>query len=249
MEALRVQGLTKDFGGVRAANNISFSVEMGERLALIGPNGAGKTTLFNLLGGQLQVTSGKVYLLGHDVTNMPTYRRTHLGLGRSFQLNSLFLNLSVLDNVMLALQGTRPSRFQMFRPAGSYGDLMGRAKDLLSAMNLWQMKDVPARAISYGEQRKLEIALSLASEAKLLLLDEPSAGLTAAEGADVIEMIRDLGQDITVVLVAHDMDLVFGMAKRIIVLHYGEVIADGNPDEIQANSRVKQIYMGVEETA
>jgi branched-chain amino acid transport system ATP-binding protein len=249
MEALRVQGLTKDFGGVRAANNISFSVEMGERLALIGPNGAGKTTLFNLLGGQLQVTSGKVYLLGHDVTNMPTYRRTHLGLGRSFQLNSLFLNLSVLDNVMLALQGTRPSRFQMFRPASSYGDLMGRAKDLLSAMNLWQMKDVPARAISYGEQRKLEIALSLASEAKLLLLDEPSAGLTAAEGADVIEMIRDLGQDITVVMVAHDMDLVFGMAKRIIVLHYGEVIADGNPDEIQANSRVKQIYMGVEETA
>jgi branched-chain amino acid transport system ATP-binding protein len=249
MEALRVQDLTKDFGGVRATNNVSFGVAIGERLALIGPNGAGKTTLFNLLGGQLQVTSGKVYLLGHDVTNMPTHRRTHLGLGRSFQLNSLFPNLTVMDNVMLALQGTRPSRFQMFRPAGSYSELTARAKELLTSMNLWQTKDAPARAISYGEQRKLEIALSLASNAKVLLLDEPSAGLTAAEGADVIEMIRNLGPEITVVMVAHDMDLVFGMARRIIVLHYGEVIADGNPEEIQGDARVKQIYMGVEETA
>jgi branched-chain amino acid transport system ATP-binding protein len=249
MEALKVQGLTKDFGGVRATNDVSFSVVVGERLALIGPNGAGKTTLFNLLGGQLQVSSGKVYLLGHDVTTMPTHGRTHLGLGRSFQLNSLFLNLTVLDNVLLALQGTRRSRFQMFRAARSYGDLLARARALLESMNLWEMADVSARTISYGEQRKLEIALSLASDAKLLLLDEPSAGLTSAEGADVIEMIRKLGPEITVIMVAHDMDLVYGMARRILVLHYGEVIADGNPDEIQSDERVKQIYMGLEETA
>lgn len=247
MESLRVVGLSKDFGGVRAVDRVSFSVDIGERLALIGPNGAGKTTLFNLLGGQLAVTSGKVYLLGEEVTKMPTHRRTHLGMGRSFQLNSLFINLSVLDNVLLALQGTQPSRFQMFRRAGSYGQLLAQAKELLEEMNLWHRRDTPAQAISYGEQRKLEIALSRASSAKLLLLDEPTAGLTSAESVDVLNLIANLGADITVIVVAHDMDLVFGMASRIMVLHYGQIIADGRPEEIQSNSTVKEVYMGIEE--
>jgi len=247
MEALKVDGLSKDFGGVHAVRDVSFSVEAGEHLAIIGPNGAGKTTLFNLLSGQLPPTAGRVYLFGQEITNMSAHHRAHLGIARSFQLTTLFLNLTVLDNILLALQGTQPSRFQMFRSATAYKHLFTKAQELLDSMDLWEKKDDPVHAVSYGEQRKLEIALSLASEPKLLLLDEPSTGLTTAESADITSMIRNLGSDITVIIVAHDMDLVFGVAERIIVLHYGEIIAEGTPEEISTDSRVKEIYMGVEE--
>ena len=245
MEALKLEGLSKDFGGVHAIRDVSISVEAGELLAIIGPNGAGKTTLFNLLSGQLPPTAGRVYLFGQEITNMAAHQRAHLGIARSFQVTTLFLNLTVLDNTLLALQGTRPSRFQMFRSATAYEHLYTKAQKLLDSMDLWEKKDDEVHAISYGEQRKLEIALSLASEPKLLLLDEPSTGLTTAESADIIDMIRNLGTDITVIIVAHDMDLVFGVAERIIVLHYGEIIAEGTPEEISTDSRVREIYMGV----
>lgn len=247
MEALRVEHLTKNFGGVQALHDVSFSVEAGDKLAIIGPNGAGKTTLFNVLNGQLSATSGRIYLFGQEITTMATHRRAHLGEARSFQLTSLFLNLTVLDNTLLAIQGTKPSRFQMFRPITAYEHLFVKAKELLASMALWEKRNDLVQAISYGEQRKMEIALSLASEPKLLMLDEPSTGLTAAESAELINMIRNLGQDITVLVVAHDMDLVFGLADRIMVLHYGRIIAEGTPEEIQADSRVKEIYMGIEE--
>lgn len=247
MEALRVEGLSKDFGGVHALREVSFSVEVGERVAIIGPNGAGKTTLLNLLNGQLSATAGRIYLSGQEITTMATHRRAHLGQARSFQFSTLFSNLSVLDNIQLAVQGTKPSRFQMFRPITAYGHILAEAQKLLEMMNLWEMKDELIQNLSYGEQRRLEIALTLASEPKLLLLDEPSSGLTAGESSDIISIIRNLGRDITVIVVAHDMDLVFGLAKRIIVLHYGQVIAEGTPEEIQADPRVSEIYMGIEE--
>jgi branched-chain amino acid transport system ATP-binding protein len=247
MEALRVEHLSKNFGGVQALQDVSFSVETGEKLAIIGPNGAGKTTLFNVLNGQLSATAGRVYLFGQEITTMATHRRAHLGQARSFQLTSLFPNLTILDNTLLALQGIKPSRFQMLRPIIAYKHLFVRAEELLESMALWGKRDEPVQAISYGEQRKMEIALSLASEPKLLLLDEPSTGLTAAESADVINMLRNLGLGITVLVVAHDMDLVFGLAGRIIVLHYGQIIAEGTPEEIQAHPRVKEIYIGIEE--
>lgn len=247
MEALRVEGLSKDFGGVHALSNVSFSVEVGEHLAIIGPNGAGKTTLFNLLNGQLPPTAGRTYFFGRDITTMATHRRAHLGQGRSFQIISLFPKITVLDNTLITLHGTKRSRFQMFRPTNRYQHLLARAQEILTAVALWERKDELVENISYGEQRRLEIALTLASEPKLLLLDEPSSGLTTAESADIIDVIQKLGGDITVLLVAHDMDLVFGVAERIIVLHYGEVIADGTPEEIQADLRVKEIYMGIEE--
>jgi len=247
MEALKVEHLSKNFGGVQALQDVSFSVKAGEKLAIIGPNGAGKTTLFNVLNGQLSATAGQVYLFGQEITTMATHRRAHLGQGRSFQLTSLFPNLTVLDNTLLAVQGTKPSRFQMFRPATAYKHLFVKAEELLGSMALWEKRGDLVQAISYGEQRKMEIALSLASEPKLLLLDEPSTGLTAAESADVIDMIRNLGPDITVLVVAHDMDLVFGLADRIMVLHYGQIIAEGTPEEIQADARVKEIYIGIEE--
>ena len=248
METLRVEHLSKDFGGVHAVHNVSISVEAGERLAIIGPNGAGKTTLFNLLGGQLLPNSGQVYLFGQEITYMAAHRRAHLGIAKSFQSTTLFLNLTVLDNILLGLQGTRPSRFQIFRSATTYEHLYTKTQELLNSMDLWEKRNDPVHAISYGEQRKLEIALSLTSEPKLLLLDEPSTGLTTTESADIISMIRDLGTDITVIIVAHDMDLVFGVAERIIVLHYGEIIAEGTPEEISIDSRVEEIYMGVKET-
>jgi len=247
MEALRVEHLSKNFGGVQALQDVSFSVEAGGKLAIIGPNGAGKTTLFNVLNGQLSATAGRIHLFGQEITTMATHRRAHLGQARSFQLTSLFPNLTVLDNTLLAIQGTKPSRFQMFRPITAYKPLFVKAEELLESMALWEKRDDPVQAISYGEQRKMEIALSLASEPRLLLLDEPSSGLTAAESADVTDMIRNLGPDITVLVVAHDMDLVFGLADRIMVLHYGQIIAEGTPEEIQADSKVKEIYMGTEE--
>ncbi len=249
METLRVEGLTKTFGGVTALNNVSFAIETGERLAIIGPNGAGKTTLFNLLNGQLKATDGRIYLFGQEITNAPTRHRTSLGQGRSFQLSSLFFKLTVLHNILLAIQGTGAPRYQLLRPISAYKHMYNKAQELLESVALWDKREELAQSLSYGEQRRLEISLSIASEPKLLLLDEPSSGLTAAESADIVTMIGNLGPDITVALVAHDMDLVFGMAKRIMVLHYGEIIADGTPQEIQANSRVKEIYMGTEEEA
>ena len=248
MEALRVERLRKTFGGVQALQDVSFGVEIGERLALIGPNGAGKTTLLNLISGELFPNGGRIHIFGHEVTMIPIYRRTHLGLARSFQLNKLFFNLTILDNILLALQALQPFRFQPFRSIFAYKHLFFKAQELLEPMGLWERKDIPVSDLSYGGQRQVELVLSLAAEPKLLLLDEPSAGLSAEETADMITMIRNLGQDITTLVVAHDMDVIFGLADRIIVLHYGKVMADGTPEEIQANSVVKEIYMGIEES-
>jgi branched-chain amino acid transport system ATP-binding protein len=247
MEALKIVGLTKHFGGVYSLQNVSFNVEAGERLAIIGPNGAGKTTLFNLLAGQLSATHGRIFFFGREITSLTPYRRAHLGLARSFQISNLFFNLTVLDNTLLAIQGTRSQSFKMLRPITAYKDLYEKARQLLNSTSLWEKGDALVRNISHGEHRNLEIVLSLALEPRLLLLDEPTAGLTEAESTNIFDIMRTLGSDTTVLFVAHDIDLVLSVANRIIVLHYGEVIADGTPEEIQADSKVKEIYMGIEE--
>lgn len=247
MEALRVERLTKDFGGVRALNEVSLSVEAGERRAVIGANGAGKTTLINIINGEMPPTFGSVYILGEDVTGMPVHGRVHLGVGRSCQINSLFPHISVLDNVLLALQATQPFRFQMLRSISKYDHLSANAQALLTERGLWEKRDFPVVDLSYGEQRRIEIVLSLASAPKLLLLDEPTAGLSAGETSDIIELVRGLGRDISVLFISHDMDVIFSIADRITVLHHGQVIAEGTPEEIRANPKVKQIYLGYKE--
>ena len=247
MEALKVEGLSKHFGGVSAVNDVSFSVRVGERLAIIGPNGAGKTTLFNLINGQFPVTAGRVYFFGQDVTALPTYRRAHLGQARAFQIISLLQKLTALENALLTLHGTKPSRFKMFRSVEDFKEVFDDALQTLESLDLLDKRDERVGNLSHGEQRRLEIGLGLAMQPRLLLLDEPSAGLTKEEGVEVISIIRNLGSDITVLMVDHDMEMVFEVAERIIVLHYGQIIADGIPKEIQADQRVREIYMGIDE--
>jgi len=244
MALLEVRDLSVHFGGLAAVQSVTFSVEQGERLAMIGPNGAGKTTLFNLLTGQLKPSGGHVLFNGKDITHLSVHGRTQLGIARSFQITSLFPNETVRVNALIALQGTRAGRFRMFGAFSKDRELRNAARDLLEKIDLWDKRDEIVSSLAYGEQRKLEMALSLASEPELLLLDEPSCGLTPTESADITARIKDLGSKITVLMIAHDMDLVFGVAERIILLHFGEITAEGAPDEIRANQTVKDIYMG-----
>jgi len=241
---MRIESVSKNFGGLEVLTGISFSIESGEKIAIIGPNGAGKTTLFNVLGGQLPATGGNIKFMDRDITDLPPNRRLHLGLARSFQINSLFPELTLMDNMLLALHGARYPHFRFFRSIKSRGDLYIRAEELLSAIGLWEMRDYHVSSLSYGDQRLLEVAFGLASEPKLLILDEPTAGLSTAEAANFENTIRKLLGDATLLFCAHDMDLVFNLADRILVLYYGKLIAEGRAEEIRAHPRVKEIYLG-----
>jgi len=247
MEALRIEKLTKTYGGIMALREVSFSVSEGERLAIIGPNGAGKTTLFNLINGQIPVTSGKIFLFGREITYLPAHQRVQLGISRSFQIISLFQNLTVIENALLTFHGKNPWKFQMLRSCKSFPDIISKAAEALKIANLWEKRHDRVSLLSYGEQRRLEIILSILSGPRILLLDEPSNGLTSEESKAVIEMIYKMGKGVTVIIVAHDMDLVFEIAEKIMVLHYGELLASGHPEEIRNNPKVREIYMGIEE--
>ncbi len=246
MEALRVEALTKSFGGIEALKDVTFNAGLGEKLAVIGPNGAGKTTLLNVLNGQQSANSGRIYFMDRDITHFSVFKRARLGIGRAFQSSTLFPNMSVLNNMLLALHGNRYSRFHMFRSFDTYPGYVSETEKYLKSVDLWEKRKERVNDLSHGEQKRLEIAMSLASEPKLLLLDEPSAGLTAAESADVAAIIRSLGSEITILIVAHDMDLIFGIADSIMVLHYGEVLCKGTPNDVQCNDKVREIYMGTE---
>ncbi|MFC1938425.1 ABC transporter ATP-binding protein [Chloroflexota bacterium] len=248
-EALKIKDLCKNFSGLSVLKDLSLIVWPRERVAIIGPNGAGKTTLLNVISGELPSSSGQVYVFGQEISTMPTHERIHLGIGRSFQLNHLFINLSVLENVLLSLHGIRPSRYQILKKMTDFKEPLVKANNILKSLNLWDKKDDPIHTLSYGEQRKMEIALSIASEPKILLLDEPSAGLAMAEVPPFINMIESLSEDTTVLFSAHDMDVVFGLADRVVVLYYGQIIAQGTYEVIQADSKVREIYLGIEDRA
>ncbi len=249
MDVLKVKDLSQSYGGLQVLNNLSFSLETGEKVALIGPNGAGKTTLLNVLSGFIPPITGRIYLLDRDVTDMPSHRRVSLGLARSFQINTLFPRLSLLTNVLLAIQGIQATRYRMIRPITAYKDNLAKAQELLELVDLWGEKESPVAALGHGQQRQVEIILAIASKPRLLLLDEPSAGLTSGETGSLIHMIRNLMGDTTVFFCAHDLDLVFSLADRVIVLYYGQTIVQGTPREVQTDPRVREIYLGIEEEA
>jgi branched-chain amino acid transport system ATP-binding protein len=244
MEILRVEGLSKNFGGLKILQEISFTAEAGEKLALIGPNGAGKTTLFNVLGGQLPASGGNIFLAGKEITPLTPERRLHLGLARSFQVNNLFVNLSLMDNILLALYGAERSHTQMFRSLRNRKDLIIETKKLLVAMGLWERRNDCVATLSYGEQRLVEIVLASASKPKVVLLDEPSAGLPTAEAITFANTIRNLLVNTTLIFCAHDMDLVFNLADHVMVLYFGQIIAKGLAQEVRADPRVQEIYLG-----
>jgi branched-chain amino acid transport system ATP-binding protein len=241
---LQVENLAKRFEGIVATDDLSLGVTAGELHAVIGPNGAGKTTLISQLGGQLAPDSGRIHFDGHDITTLPMYRRSALGLARSFQITSLFLDLSVLDNVALAVQARAGHSFHFWRDARRQSALREPARAALERVGLGGRADLPASALSHGEHRQIELAMALASAPRMLLLDEPMAGLGPEESARMVEMLRALKKEVTILLVEHDMEAVFALADRITVLVYGRVIASGAPAEIRANAAVREAYLG-----
>ena len=244
---LAVEGLTKRFGGILASDNIALDVKQGELHAIIGPNGAGKTTLIGQLTGMLTPDTGTVRFAGEDITALPAYSRSLLGLARSFQITSLFLDLSVLDNVALAVQAHAGHSFQFWRDARKERDLREPALAALARVGLADRADRPASALSHGEHRQIELAMALAGKPRMLLLDEPMAGLGTDESARMVKLLRELKREYTILLIEHDMEAVFALADRISVLVYGRVIASGAPDVIRANKDVRDAYLGEQE--
>ena len=243
---LDVNGVRQSYGGLNVLTDINFKLEKGEKAAVIGPNGAGKTTLFNVLSGLVPLSAGSIRLMNHDVTQMTADARTAMGLARSFQLSSLFPALDVLTNVLLAIQGVKPTRYRMFRSIRSYKADMARAQELLELVNLWEKRDTPITDLGHGEQRQMDIILSLASNPKMLLLDEPNAGLTRGDAEKLIDMVNDLVADTTLLVTDHNTDLIFNLAEKVLVLYYGKIIAQGTPDQIQSDPKVREIYLGSE---
>lgn len=246
MSALAVSDVSRNFGGVQALSNVSFEVAPGERRLIIGPNGAGKTTLFNLLSGALAVSGGEVMLFGRDITNLPPYERAHMGLARTFQITNLFPRLTVLENVLLALQATDKSAFSMLARMRANRPLFQNAESLLQEWGLTAIANRAAREISYGEQRQIDLILAMAMRPKVLLLDEPTAGLSAAEVVRVVGMVRSLPKEMTILMIEHDMDVAFALADRITVLHQGRLIADGGVAAIRSDPHVSAIYLGAD---
>ena len=241
---LELRGVCKSFGRLDAVRDVSLKIFPGNRKAIIGPNGAGKTTLFNVITGILPATSGRVLLFGRDVTRWPVHRRTALGMARTFQITSLFPKLTVLDNVLLAVKGLRRTKWVMWRPLSAHRDLYERAHLLLDQAAFLDQKDTEVRYLSHGEQRQLEIVLGLASDPKVLLLDEPAAGLSSGESAEMVEFLRRLDPQLAILLIEHDMDVVFDVADHISVLHFGEVLESGPSEEIRRSTKVQEVYLG-----
>jgi branched-chain amino acid transport system ATP-binding protein len=241
---LQIENVTKRFGGILASDEITLSMDAGELHAIIGPNGAGKTTLISQLSGELTPDIGRIRFDGSDITRLPPWRRSLLGLARSFQITSLFLDLTALDNVALAIQAHAGHSFHFWRNARREPLLREPARATLAQVGLGGREDIVASRMSHGEHRRLEIALALATRPRLLLLDEPMAGLGSDESAQLVSLLAKLKTECTITLIEHDMDAVFALADRISVLVYGRMIASGVPDVIRNNTDVKQAYLG-----
>ena len=239
---LQTDGLTVRFGGLTALNQVSIAVAPGEVRAIIGPNGAGKSTLFNCLTGVLRPTAGRIVLDGQNVTGLPPHALSHKGIARSYQITNILPGATVLENVRIAAQSRRHG-WNLWRHHRAYTDVLERARGVLAAVGLEDKAEEQAANLSHGEQRNLEIGIALATEPRVLCLDEPTAGMSAVETRATVELVRRIAADYTILIVEHDMEVVMGLARTITVLHYGEVLAEGTPAEIQANARVQEVYL------
>jgi branched-chain amino acid transport system ATP-binding protein len=245
MTVLRIANLQRSFGSLLVTNDLSLTVEDGERHVIIGPNGAGKTSLINQIGGQLAPNGGHIFLGDVEITGWPPERIAQRGIARTFQRNNLFQNLTVAENLRLAVQIKRGNPLDCITPAQRDGRVVALAQALLARVHLEGSGDHPVRNLSYGEQRQLEIGMALAGEPVLLLLDEPTSGMSPAETESMIELISVLPKSIALLMIEHDMNVVFSIADRITVLSFGEVLASGSVAEVQANERVREVYLGV----
>ena len=241
---LVLENVSRTFGGLTAVDRVSLTIRRGERRAVIGPNGAGKTTLFNVISGELRATAGAIRLFGEDVTGLAPYRRAALGIARTFQTTRLFPNLTVLENVLLACEALDRRKFTWHRPLRSCAPLMQRAAGLLEEFALEALGDEPARSLSYGDQRKVEVALSMAGRPRLLLLDEPMAGLSSRERESIQRLVERLDPAVAVLLIEHDMDVAFAFAETVTVLYHGGVLTEGLKADVATNPRVQEIYLG-----
>ena len=242
--ALELEGVSRHFGGLRAVNSVNLKVAAGANHAIIGPNGAGKTTLFALVSGELALSGGRIHMFGHDISHWSATRRAGSGLGRTYQITNVFTRLTVAENVLIALRGTRKVKYAIFASDAPSSDESAELKRLLSSCGLAEHRNVRVGALSYGVQRQLELALALANRPRILLLDEPAAGLSPAERAPMAEMIRGLPEELTVLLIEHDMELALGLADRVTCSHYGEVLTEGSSEEIRRDPRVQEVYLG-----
>jgi ABC-type branched-subunit amino acid transport system ATPase component len=241
---LQLEHVSRHFGGLKAVDDVTLAVAPGARHAVIGPNGAGKTTLFNVISGELAPTQGTISLDGHDVSALKPDRRAALGVSRTFQITRLFAELTVTENALLACAALDRRRFAMFRPLSSYSEFTERAAALLDRFGLSDLAHEQARHISYGASRRLDVALAMAGRPRLLLLDEPMAGLSTPERTAIRALLEEIEPSIAVLLIEHDMDVAFSFASRVTVLHQGKVLADGTRDEVSANAQVQKAYLG-----
>lgn len=245
MSPLEIKNLSKGFGGVAATNDVTMTIEPGERRLIIGPNGAGKTTLFNLLTGTFMPDNGQILFFGDDITNMPMHRRSRLGLSRTFQVSSLMKGLSVIDNAILALQATEPMRWSPYLTASERRRWKDSGMELLRTWSLAEKADQLVRQLSHGAQRHLEIALALARSPRLLLLDEPTAGMSPAETEAISDAVRSISREVTILIIEHDLSIAFALAEKVSVMHHGAVLLEGSVDEIRSSEEVTRIYFGV----
>ncbi|BDG46938.1 MULTISPECIES: ABC transporter ATP-binding protein [Parageobacillus] len=244
MSLLKVENISKSFKTLQVLRNVSLEVNPGERHVIIGPNGAGKTTLFNCITNLLPIDSGAIYLDGKDISKLPAHHLVHLGMSRTFQKNNLFGDLTVEENLHLALVAKKSYRYNVFSPLANRSDIKEETNRILDEWEISSRRHIKAKNLSYGEQRLLEVLLAMASNPKILLLDEPTSGMSPAETAQTSEMIQKLPRSIALVVIEHDMEVVFAIADRITVLHHGEVILSGSPEEVRNNEMVKAIYFG-----
>ncbi len=242
---LETLNLSKSFGALQAVTNVSLSVEKGMIHSVIGPNGAGKTTLFNLLTGFLVPTSGRITFQGRDITHLPAHKISRLGMSRSFQITSIFPDLSVKENVRIAIQSRTNMSYRFLKTLGQKDELEQRSREVLAKIGLQDKENRTARNLSHGETRILDIGIGLSTDPQLLLLDEPASGLVGDEIARVTSLIKEVSRYVTVVLVEHNIDVVLSISDRISVLYYGEVIAEGSPQEVRCNPNVQEVYLGV----